>query len=139
MASTNIVLYVPFRDLSGVYVGSGVTNADATTSAKSMLPPQRVLMVDKDGYCNPQWYRYFDWLTNQKLGGVNAPNISDIVTTVTTAQAAVTATATTVSEVIEQATQNAAALDTIREVAQTSALTGADQIPSVARQLKSAY
>lgn len=144
--TTGAVVYVPFRSASGKLVGSGVSTEDAQTSAKAMLPGPRTPL----GYVNGDrkqpvyideatWYRLVDYILNTKLGGVAAPSIADMAETVTTVQAAVTSTVTTMTELTDQAAQNAAALDTVVEVAKTSGLTGADQVPSVIRQLKSSF
>jgi hypothetical protein len=85
------------------------------------------------------WYRLLDYILNVKLGGIAAPSMADVAATVTTVQEAVTSTVTTVTDLTDMALQNAAVLDTVREVSQASDLDGAEQIPSVIRQLKSAY
>jgi hypothetical protein len=143
---TTAVLYIPFRDVSGVYVGYGLQSDDSAASAKSMLPGPRTAL----GYVNGDrtkpvyideatWYRLLDYILNVKLGGIAAPSMADVAATVTTVQEAVTSTVTTVTDLTDMALQNAAVLDTVREVSQASDLDGAEQIPSVIRQLKSAY
>jgi hypothetical protein len=136
---TGAVLYVPFRSASGVMVGSGLSNQGAATSAKSMLPGARVQLVDEKGFIRPEWWRFFNWLLNDKLGGVSAPSIADVASTVTTVQTAVTSTVTTITELADQAAANAAVLNTVREVAQVNGLDGADQIENPVLQRKGIY
>jgi hypothetical protein len=142
---TEAVVYIPFRDVSGVYVGFGLQSDDAAASPKSMLPGPRTPFGYLHGDKNlpvyideATWLRLLTFML-EKMGGIAGPSMADVAATVTTVQEAVTSTVTTVTELTDQALQNAAVLDTVREVAQTSDLDGAEQIPTVIRQLKSAY
>jgi hypothetical protein len=132
--ATGAVTYFSPRFVSGVFTdAAGVGTQDNATSLKAMFPGQRVQLVDQDGYITQPWYRFFDYLLNTKLGGIAAPSITDVSDSIASVQDATSSVVNTVVSVTEMATQNAAALDTVREVAQTAALPGADQIPSVSR------
>lgn len=144
--TTGAVLYVPFRSASGVMVGAGLSNQASAVSAKSMLPGPRTPL----GYVNGDkkqpvyidestWYRLIDFILNKKLGGVSAPSIADVASTVTTIQDAVTSNVTAVTELTDQAAANAAVLNTVREVAQVNGLDGADQIENPVLQRKGIY
>jgi hypothetical protein len=129
------------RGVSGIFTeGGGVSTQSIAASAKAMLPTPATPI----GYVNGDrtkpvyidagtWYRLLDFIINVKLGGVAAPSVTDIASTITSVQEAVTTTVTTVNSVTETVVQNAAALDTVREVAQNNSLSGASQIPRIQR------
>lgn len=131
MGTTGAVVRFGVRFTSGFYAsGAGITN-ESQYGAKSWLPPARVAVVDKDGIMTPAWYRFFDYLANQRLGGPRAPAISDLETTIVGTQQTVTVTVGNVDALGQQAQANALALQATVEVSQNSALPGADQIPPV--------
>lgn len=134
------VLYFSPRLVSGIYTTDGVSTEDNATSPKAMLPGPRTPL----GYVNGDrrqpvyideatWYRLIDYIVNTKLGGIAAPNLTDVSNTITSVADTTTSIVSTVVAITEQTTQNAAALDTVREVAQTASLPGATQIPPVQR------
>lgn len=131
--SSGAVVYIPFRSVSGIFSDAGVSSEDNLTSAKAMYPGPRVALVDERGFITQPWDRFFRWILNDKLGGVDAPSITDVTNSITAVQAATTSVVETVVAVVDQNSQNAAALDTVREVAQNNSLAGASQIPPVVR------
>lgn len=80
---------------------------------------------------SPDWYRFFDYLCNVKLGGAAAPDLADVVTTFETAQEVVTSSAQAMSLLTQQTQANAEALATTVEVVKNAALPGASSIPPV--------
>src|SRR4051794_37790139 len=71
---TGVVLYHSVRAVSGLYSVTGVAASADTTNLKSWLPHISVDIVDKNGKCDPQWYRFFHYFANVKMGGPNAPS-----------------------------------------------------------------
>jgi hypothetical protein len=133
---TSGAVYVPFRDVSGIFTSGGsVSDEDNATQGKALYPGPRVKMVDSTGMIADPWHRFFVWLLNDKLGGVDAPSLTDVATSVTGVQQAVTSTVSNVSLLTDQSAQNAAALDTVKEVVQGASLPGSSQIPPVQRTL----
>lgn len=130
--SGGVVIYLAHRVVSGIFTtGSGVSSQETQRSLKAWLPSAKVPVVDpKTGLMAAQWYRFFNYLCEKKLGGVNAPAVADIVTSVESAQAAVTSTVSAITSLAEVTNQNATSLAAAREVAVNNSLTGATQIPS---------
>ena len=113
------------------YAASGNINSEALTSLKSWLPPQRVPLVDKNGYMSVPWYKFFQFVADIKLGGPSAPTVTDLSTNVVAVkQEAVSANATAAAVAV-QAAANAIALEATKQVVQNSSLPGSTQIPPV--------
>ena len=139
--TSGAVLYFSPRLVSGIFAdANGVSTQNSATSAKAMLPGPRTPI----GYVNGDrskpvyideatWYRLVDYIVNIKLGGVTAPTLTDVSNSITSVQDATTSIVNSVVSITEQTTNNAAALDTVKEVVQTADLPGATQIPPVQR------
>ena len=139
--ASGAVLYFSPRFVSGIFSdANGISTQNNATSAKAMLPGPRTPL----GYVNGDrrqpvyideatWYRLIDYIVNIKLGGVTAPTLTDVSSSITAVQDATTSIVSSVVSITEQTTNNAAALDTVKEVVQTAALPGATQIPPVQR------
>lgn len=80
---------------------------------------------------NVQWYRFFSYLAEVKLGGVQSATLPDIQSTVVTAQEQASTAAAAAVGVQQQVVNNAEVLATVVEVAQNNSLSGASQIPRV--------
>jgi len=130
---TGAVLDVAIRMLSGVYSAIGIVPSTNQRSLKTWLPHRTVPVVGSDGTMNDEWYRFFNYVANTKLGGASSATLPDIAATVTEAQVNATTAATTVAGVTQQVANNAEALSAVREVAVNNSLSGATQIPSVQR------
>jgi hypothetical protein len=128
------VLYVPFRGVSGIYSAGGAVETEANAiSKKSMLPPQRARLVDQDGYITPEWWRFFNWLLNEKLGGMAAPSVTDLTNSISSTQEAVTTSVASVASLTETVVQNADVLDTVKQVAVNNSLSGSASIGTISR------
>lgn len=129
--ATGAVVFVSFRSTTGLWSRSSVTSS--IDQLKSLLPGMNVPAIDSQGKFTPSWYRFFDYLVNQYLGGLVLPSVQDIVTAVEASNA----TSATVSQqtalIQQQAQANAEALAATVEVVTNNALPGADQIPPVSR------
>ena len=129
---TAAVLYIVLRTASGIFgSGASVSTQNTDTTLKAWLPSQRTQVLNTDGSMNPMWYRFFDFLVNQKLGGADAPSVTDLANTASTTQAAVTSQVATVAAIDAKSTQNAQALSVAVEVIKFAALFGAGMIPAV--------
>ena len=110
---------------------------------KSWLPPQRVAiayvevmengqMVRKPAYVDAAtWYKFFTFVAEIKLGGVNGPTMTNVADDVVLAKAQVSTVVAEQALVTQQVQANAEALKVTVEVSQGAALAGAEQIPDV--------
>lgn len=133
--TSSAVFYIPLRMVSGLWSTSGVAPGTPPGS-EAWLPSirQPIGYTDpRDGkfYCDPIWYRAFEYLFETRLGGRGAPSVPDVVSTVTATQATAAAASATVTEIAQQTQANAEALFVVREVVQGGGLDGAEQIPGV--------
>ena len=132
--TSSAVFYVPIRMVSGLWSTSGITASADLENLQAWLPPQRQPIAYQQGgqwFCDPTWYRFFQFVAEIKLGGVSGPTLPDVVTTVTETQATAAAASASVTEIAQQTTANAEALAATVQVAVVNSLTGADQIPLV--------
>lgn len=127
---TGGVFAVALRSLTGIFsAGAGFDNSSAQ-SLKSWLPPPRVAVVNPDnGLMTPEWYRFFRYIAEDRLGGASAPSIADVQTTVATVRDAVSTNVISVSAITDAVNANAQSLNTAIAVSQQNSLTGATQIP----------
>jgi hypothetical protein len=145
---TGAALILSPRLVSGVFSAGGSFSNDATAGAKAWLPAPRVplgrferVTVADDGTVSgdvliaPEWYRFLQYLVNDRLGGINAPSIGDVQTNVVAAQVAVTQNVSDIATLGTVVNANAAALQTSTQVAQQNNLAGSTQIPP-AQQFK---
>ncbi len=113
--------------------GSGLISSNV---AKTRLPQAQLPLgrVQPDGtvLMDPTWYRFLDYIANVQLGGITGPTLGDISTTVDSTRSSAIAAQTSVSQVAQTVNANASTLAATVQVAQTSALPGATQIPPVA-------
>lgn len=132
--TSSTVLYLPVRMASGLWSTSGVAASSDLTNLQSWLPPQRQPVAYQQGgqwFCDPTWYRFFQFVAEIKLGGRSGPTLPDVVTAITDTQTtAATATASVVT-LQQQTSANAEALAATVQVAQNNSLAGAGQIPRV--------
>jgi hypothetical protein len=146
--STGAIFLLSPRLVSGIFSAGGSFSNDATASVKAWLPAPRVPLgrfekatVNGDGTVSgdvliaPEWYRFLQYLVNDRLGGINAPSIGDVQTNVVAAQQAVTQNVSDLTNLGAVVNANAASLQTSTEVAVQSNLPGASQIPP-AQQFK---
>lgn len=140
--TTGAAISIVLRALTGIF-SSGAGFDNSTLGAlKAWLPPPRVPVVDlRSGVMTPEWYRFFRYLAEDRLGGPNAPSIGDVRTTVTSVQDAVSTNVVSVAAVTDAVNANAASLQTAIEVSKQNNLTGATQIPDpvVAPRYSSKY
>lgn len=130
--TTGAVVYVPFRGVSGLFTG-GVTSSIDSANKRIPMPYANVPLAtirDGNAYINPAWDRFFRYWWEQKQGGINAPTLSDVVTTVDASVATSAAVEGRVASSTAMAIANAAALDAAVQVLQNNAIPGASQIPN---------
>ena len=128
------VFYVPIRMVSGLWSTAGITASANLENLQAWLPPQRQPVAYQQGnqfFCDPAWYRFFEFVANVKLGGQSGPTLPDVAATVTETQATAAAASATVTEIAQQTTANAEALAATVQVAVDNDLTGWEQIPGV--------
>ena len=130
------------------FAGVALPNSDdigggGPGNLKSWLPPQRVAiayvevmengqMVRKPAYVDAAtWYKFFTFVAEIKLGGVNGPTLTNVADDVVLAKAQVSNVVSEQAVVTQQVNANAEALKVTVEVAQGAALAGASQIPEV--------
>ena len=135
--STDAVVYIAVRAISGLWTANDVDSQDRT-NLRSFLPAGRVPI----GYVNNDrsqpvyidsvtWFKWAEEVT--RILGIRegAPTLQEIVNSVIAALETAQEQASQVAAIRAQATTNAAALDAQRQVSINNALTGADQIPPV--------
>lgn len=134
---TSATVNFSLRLLSGLITTSGVQSSRNLANLSSLLPhiTQPMITAGRDGRatCDPQWYRFFDYLTNTFLSGASGPTLADIITSIVSAQESAAEAERQTLLVANQAQTNAEALSAAVQVVQTAALPGADQIPQVKR------
>ena len=127
---TTSLFYLPLR----AYADGMSGTVDPTTSLdnlRSLLPSQRTPLSNPDSTMSSQWYRFFDYLVNQYLGGLTQPTVADIVASVEATQASVNASAGATALIAQQAQANAESLAAVVQVTQNASIPGASQIPPV--------
>jgi len=123
--STGAVILLSPRLVSGPYVEGGSFANTSKASTKAWLPAPRVpfgsienAKVNDDGSISgdvlvkPEWYRFLQYLCNDRLGGINAPSIGDVQTNVVAAQVAVTQNVSDIATLGTVVNANAAVLQT---------------------------
>ena len=124
MAATGAIVYLPLRAVSGLWSG-GVTAADDYTDLKAWLPPARQPIAYEDRgrlLVNPTWYRFFWFLCEVKLGGIDGPTVPDVSAAVDATVATSSTASATANAVAQQASQNAASLAATVDVARNNSL-----------------
>lgn len=127
------VLYVPIRMVSSLWSAGNVGGAAGEVA---WLPPARQPMVYTDTrtgqmFCDPAWYRFFEYIAETRLAGKTGPTLTSVVQTLTDTQTTAAAATVTVTELQQQTQANAEALYVTREVVKYGGLPGAEQIPFV--------
>jgi hypothetical protein len=132
------VFYIPIRMVSGLWSATGITASANLENLQAWLPPRRQPMgwVTIGGTRYPvDWddtlYRFLQFVSEIKLGGIAGPTLPDVVTTVTETQATAAAASASVTELAQQTTTNAEALAATVQVVTVNSLSGANQIPQV--------
>jgi hypothetical protein len=128
---TGAVIYVPFREVSGIFSATGVSASANLSNLRSFLPHSRQPVDSAGNLMDPSWYRFFQMFVDVFLGGVGSLTIADIVSAVTVSQENTTALSSLTQQIASQNLTNAAALSVVAQVARDNSLTGATQIPPV--------
>lgn len=126
------VLYLPIRMVSALWSAGGPEGGGEI----AWLPPARQPLAYTDArtgqtFCDPTWYRFFEYLAETRLGGKTGPTITSVVQTLTDTQTTAAAATSTVAELQQQTQANAESLYVVRSVAKLNLLDGAEQIPPV--------
>lgn len=112
--------------------GSTSFSRSAQATGKAWLPPETVPWFDpKTGRPTREFARCMDYLMNTRMGGINGPSMTEVVTNVAESKQQAAQAVTQASAVEELAVANAEALKATVQVTQNSALDGAEQIPEV--------
>lgn len=112
--------------------GSASFSRAAKQNAKAWLPPRHIPVTDAaTGLMTEEWYRYHEYMANQRMGGINGPSMGEVQTNVVETKAAAVQAVVAASAISEVVVANAEALKATVEVTQTNALSGSDQIPEV--------
>jgi hypothetical protein len=82
------------------------------------------------------WYRFFQEIAENRLGGIEAATLPQVVTTQVQTQAQVVSVQSGVSSVGQQVSAVTDAVNTATQVAISNGLAGADQIPVVSNNYK---
>lgn len=132
--TTTSVFYLPLRAY-GDGMPQAVDPAANLENLRSLLPAQRTpFATNSKGEkfnVEPHWYKFFDYLVNQYLGGLTQPTVADIVAALETTMTQATTASQTTALLQQQTQTNAEALSAVVQVANNNALTGAEQIPRV--------
>lgn len=127
---TTSVFYLPLRAYADGMSGT-VDPTTALDNLRSLLPSQRTPLVNPDSTMSSQWYRFFDYMVNQYLGGLTQPTVADIVASVEAAMTSVNASNEATALIAQQAQANAESLAAVVQVTQNASIPGASQIPPV--------
>jgi hypothetical protein len=131
--SSGVVVFAPFRSLSGLYTAAAINASANLANLKSWLPHRSVPVVQQDGTMTDAWYRFFDFLANVKIGGPAASTLPDVASAVVTVQEQAATVAQSAAGLEQQVAQNAESLGATVEVAKNNSLTGASSIPTPQR------
>jgi hypothetical protein len=126
---TGVTWYLSPRFLSGLYSTTGVTSSTDLRGRKTWMPHRSDKWVNADGTPTEEFFQFVNFLANTKLGGVSAPTLPDVVTTVTVAQEQATTVSAVVSGVGQQVSQIAGAAAALREAAITAGVATASALP----------
>lgn len=147
-ASSGIAAVYAGAQASGdPFANSGEISDSTPGNLKSWLPPQRVALayVDIGGQRMPvyidasTWYRFFQFVAEIKLGGVNGPTLANVATDVITGKAQTAAVVAQTAAITQQVQTNAEALVAVVEVTQQNDLSGSAQIPPVVTRAPTNY
>lgn len=97
------------------------------------LPAANVPFLDNAGRVSPAWYRAFVEAFENRLGGVSAPGIGEVITTTANVQAQIVGVQTLATGALTVANASADAVNTVAAVSQSAGLPGADEITPVDR------
>lgn len=120
------------KTVGGVVSATGKVAWAGTNAAQkyvNWLPNASTPVLDANGRMNPVWYKFLKEIADNRLGGVSAPTVTQVVDTQTQVQAQITATDTVVQASIVQSNAIATAVNTQTAVSQQNNLSGANQIP----------
>jgi hypothetical protein len=126
---TGMTLHLSVRFLSGLYSTTGVTASVDPRGRKSWMPHRSDKWMNADGTPTEEFFQFVNYLANTKLGGVSAPTLPDVVTTVTTAQEQASTAAAVATGASQQVTQNAEAGAALREAAIVAGVASAASLP----------
>ena len=129
MTTTNAVIYIPIRAVSGRFASNLASSTKK--NLKSWKPSVNAPMVDDQGRITPPWNQFINYLIETVLGGANAVTLADIAGFATVGQVQAIANNAAIGALKQQGTNNAQVIDAIRQVTVTAALVGAAQIPPV--------
>ena len=125
--STGAALILSVRMPSGIFTNAQIQNS-SDGQLKAWLPPQRVKLVDDQGFMRPEWYRFFRYIAEDRLGGATGPSVPDVASSLTDVQSAVTTSVSAVNVVSAAVNTNASVLQSTVEVTQRNGLAGSDQL-----------
>lgn len=125
--STGAALVISLRMPSGVFTNASIQNS-SENQLKAWLPPPRVKLVDDNGLMRPEWYRFFRYIAEDRLGGANGPSVPDVASSLGDVQSAVTTNVGAVNVVAAAVNTNAGVLQSTVEVTKQNSLAGSDQI-----------
>jgi hypothetical protein len=112
--------------------GSAGFTRNARATGKPWLPPKHVKPIDpRTGDWTDEWRRFWEYAFNERLGGINGPSMGEVQANVVETKAAAVQAVVASAAVETVVIANAEALAATVQVAQSSSLDGADQIPEV--------
>lgn len=102
--------------------------------SRRWLPDNNVPIADpKTGLPNAAWYRFFDEISANRLGGIDGPTIAQVSSVASSASDTVAAVASVQSAIVQVVNTNAAATIAQTQVLVASDADGSAQIPPVTR------
>lgn len=102
---------------------------EASRNVVDWLPKISVPIIDKrTGLMSPVWWRFFRELAD-RVGGIQGPSITQVVTTVEQTQFQVAQNTAYTDSAVAYAASVAATAEAAAEVAQSNGLSGAGSIP----------
>lgn len=121
--------------VAGVYSLAGNVawgGSQIRRKAISWLPPATTpLSLDGGKTMNPVWFRALHELFENRLGGIDAPTVPEVVTTAKQTQTQVLTVQKGVQSVGSQVTAITNAVNTQTQVAKESSLAGSDQLQTL--------
>lgn len=122
--------------MAGIYSQASNTAWAGSSTRRGKIdwiPGAHVPVLDNSGRMSPAWYRFFREVADNRLGGIDAPTVPDVVTTAKQTQAQVLTVKQDADAAIQTVNSCVDAVNTTKQVAVNNNLSGSTQIPTLQR------
>ena len=122
------------RTIAGAEMAAGNVAWGGSTAKRSRvnwIPGAHVPVLDAKGRMSQPWYRFFHEIAENRLGGIDAPTVPEVVNTSEQTQTQVLAVQQNTDAAIQTVNSCVDAVNTTKQVVVNNNLSGATQIPTV--------